>query len=188
MALRPEDDLGNLPKISEIEVSDGLAGNLQTIDVMKKVAQNRSGHPLIRKLALNIIQGIPSNHFADESLAIGDYVKNKVRYARDPLLIEYLQDPVDLVKQIQSGGVAQGDCDDMALFIATLLLAVGHEPYFRAVRYTDPVGNYNHIYVVDYDRNGHDGPRERIVLDAIIKDQPIGTELNHSNGQEYAVA
>lgn len=154
---------------------------------MKKVARLRASDPLLRKLALNILAqyGVRSHHFVDEALAIGEYVKNKVRYVRDPDNVEYLQDPVDLVKQIQSN-TAQGDCDDMALLVATLLLSIGHQPLFRAVRYEQPLGNFNHIYVVDYDKNPY-GKEQRIVLDAILKDREIGSEVPHISGEEYPV-
>lgn len=155
--------------------------------MMRKIARVRSSDPLSRKLALNILAqyGVRSHHFVDESLAIGDYVKNKVRYVRDPENVEYLQDPLDLIKQIQAG-TAQGDCDDMALLIATLLLSVGHQPLFRAVRYEQPLGNFNHIYVVDYDKNPY-GQRERIVLDAILKDREIGSEVQSLSGEEFPI-
>lgn len=154
---------------------------------MKKVARQRAGHPLIRRLATSILNyyEVPSQHYADEAMAIGDYVKEKVRYVRDPDGIEYLQDPVDLVEHIKQGQ-ASGDCDDMSLLIATLLLSVGHVPSFRAVRYRDYAGHYNHIYVVDYEKNWG-GPRQRIVLDAIMKDRPIGFEVPHQSGDEYLV-
>lgn len=166
------------------QVSDGEKGNRETVDLMKKVARLRSGHPLVRKLALNILNynGIPSNHYVDEALAIGDFVKKNVRYVRDPDNIEYLQDPENLIKDIQKGE-AQGDCDDMALLIASLLLSIGHQPFFRCVRYRSNSGNFNHIYVVDYERNKK-GPRIRVVLDAIMKDHPIGYEVPHQSGDE----
>lgn len=154
---------------------------------MKKIAREKSGDPTIRRLALNILHdyGVGSMQYIDEALAIGDYVKNKVRYVRDPDGIEYLQDPLDLVKHVQQG-IAQGDCDDMALFAATLLLSVGHQPFFRAVRYYEPVGNYNHIYVIVYEKNMY-GKKERVVLDCILKDKPIGFEIGHSTGEEFEV-
>src|SRR5271155_1299851 len=97
MGSEPEQDLGNLPKIQESEVGEGLGGNIQTIKFMKGTARVRANDPLIRKLALNILDyyGVASNYFIDESMAVGDYVKNKVRYVRDPLDVEYLADPID---------------------------------------------------------------------------------------------
>ncbi len=156
---------------------------------MKKIARQRSGDPTIRRLALNILQQaqIPSHHFVDEALAIGDYVKRKVRYVRDPNNIEYLQDPIDLVKHIQNN-TAQGDCDDMALLTSALLMSIGHQPFFRAVRYTNSFAgnNYNHIYTVVYERNPY-GQKQRVVLDCILKNKPIGFEVKHMSGDEYPV-
>lgn len=185
--MAPEHRLGNLPKIQEQNIGNGLKGNLQTISFMKKVARKQSGDPTIRRLALNILEdyGVGSMQYVDEAMAIGDYVKNKVRYVRDPDGIEYLQDPKDLVGQIQKG-LAQGDCDDMSLLTATLLLSIGHRPFFRAVRYHEPIGNYNHIYVVVYENNMY-GKKQRIVLDCILKDKPIGFEIGHNTGEEYEV-
>lgn len=180
-------NVGRLPQVSEVEISNGLNGNLETIEYMKKVARIRSGHPLVRKLALKILNdyGVESHRFADEALAIGDFVKRHVRYVRDPEDIEYLQDPVDLIKQMQNGS-ARGDCDDQSLLAACLLLSIGAQPFFRAVRYESVFGNYNHIYVVVYDQNGK-GERQRVVLDCILKDRMIGSEVNHASGDEFAV-
>lgn len=175
-------------KISETDISDGVQGNIQTIDMMKKVARLHAGNPSLRKLAINILQEyqIPSNYFINESLAIGDYVKNNVRYVRDPDNIEQLQDPLGMLRDIQLRA-ATGDCDDMALFTAALLLTIGHQPFFRAIRYEEPFGNFNHIYVVDYEKNPYQTEKTRVVLDCILKDKPIGFEINHINGEEFPV-
>lgn len=182
----PEHNLGLLPQVAETTISDNVSGNHETIKFMKKIARLRASDPLIRKLALNILHqyGVKSHHFVDEAVSIGQYVQKKVRYVRDPDNVEYLQDPLDLVKHIQMG-TAQGDCDDMALLTATLLLSVGHQPYFRAVRYEQPYGTFNHIYVVCYERNMR-SEKMRVVLDCIL-DSPIGTEVRHVNGEEYEV-
>lgn len=155
--------------------------------MMKKVARRESGSPLVRRLALNILNfyQVPSHHYIDEALAIGDYVKKNVRYVRDPDGIEYLQSPKDLIEQMQKG-TAQGDCDDMSLLTATLLLAIGHQPLFRAVRYSQSFGNYNHIYVIDYEKN-KGSAQTRVVLDCILKDKVIGSEVKHVNGEDYPV-
>jgi hypothetical protein len=156
---------------------------------MKKVARLRAGDPTLRKLAENIVLQVPSNDFIGEALAIGAYVQAKVRYLRDPDDIEYLQDPIDLIQKMQNGN-AQGDCDDMALFTATLLLSIGHQPFYRAVRYNGVLGPYNHIYVVVYDRDmstSPAGPETRVVLDCILKNKEIGTEVSQASGDEFQV-
>lgn len=154
---------------------------------MRRVAHQRKGHPIVRELALSILhhKNIDSHNYASEALAIGQYVLNKVRYVRDVAGMEQLHDPLTLIDQLQRG-TAQGDCDDMSLLVATLLLSVGHKPRFRIVRYRGQSGPYQHIYVVVYEKNRGQNVK-RIVLDAILKNKPIGTEVRHSDGKEIKI-
>ena len=187
LRLTPEMMIGELPEHNEESIRGGVGGNYDTVKVMKRVARERAGHPLVRQLAAQIVmsRGIPSMHYLDESKVIGEYVWSKVRYLRDPLEHEYLQDPLKMITDIQNGR-AQGDCDDMALLVATLLLSIGHRPLFRVVRYKGYLGPYNHIYVVDYETNPGEKSK-RIVLDAIVKARPIGFEVPHVSGEELEI-
>lgn len=177
----------NTGKTKNSKLGFGVQGNLDTIEVMKKVARKRATHPKVRELALRILEshGVQSQNYIDEALAIGRYVKAKVRYVRDINGVEQLHDPLTLIDQIQKG-MAHGDCDDMSLLIATLLLSIGHQPYFRIVRYKAGVGSFQHIYIVVYENNWHE-KKKRIVLDAILKREPIGTEVKHISGREIKV-
>lgn len=180
--------MGREPVKSQIHpLINGLAGNLQTVAFMKKIAREKAGDPRIQRFARLIVlrAGVPSHAYADEALAIGEFVQAHMRYSRDPDGIEQLQDPCLMMDDIEEG-IAQGDCDDMALMIVTLLLAIGHNPFFRVVRYSDQAQSYEHIYVVDYEGNQSEKV-QRIVLDAIVKDQPMGYELPHTSGDEIAV-
>jgi len=171
-----------------MSILDGLPGNMQTVSFMRKIAKERAGHPVVRAFATKILQiyGTQDHNYKDEALNIGEFVQKHVRYVRDPRDHELLQDPVMMIEQIEKHGFTSGDCDDMALLIATLLLSVGHNPKFRTVRYQNLSGNYNHIYIVVYDRN-YPGPVERIVLDAILKDRVIGSEIEHKSGDEHTI-
>ncbi len=157
---------------------------------MKKVARIRSSHPLVRKFAISILHyfNVPSNAFIEESRAIGEYIKDRVRYVRDPDGVEYLQDPVQMILDLKSPtGMPHGDCDDMALLVATMLLSIGHYPKFKAIRYSEEDKNYNHIYVVDHDSNLDFKTQGTLVIDCIFKDRPIGYEVNYSSGMEYEI-
>lgn len=179
-----------VPKHKELKTAPGRKGNLITIERMKGLARARHGHPKIRELAKNITiyDKIPSMCYADEAKAIARYVQKNVRYLRDANGIEQIYDPLTLLDQMMRG-VAAADCDDMALLIATLLLSIGCQPYFRAVRYQSKNKKhpYNHIYTVVYEKNLSDRDLRRISLDAIIKHKPIGFEVPHVSGDEFRV-
>lgn len=173
-----------VPQNVVIKLPNGADGNLMTVEFMKKVARERSKSPLVRQLACNILKQyrVPSMHYAQEALAIGDWVKKNFRYVRDTRGVETLQDPLTMIDHIQRGN-GQGDCDDHALLIATLLLSIGHSPRFRVVKYNRYANSYAHIYVVSYERDKK-SPVKRVVLDAIMKTKPTGFEVPHQEGKE----
>jgi hypothetical protein len=188
LRLPPEWQIGNLPEVDSRKLPSGSLGNLQTVEKMRQVARSRAGHPLIRRLAISILQGaqVPSMHYLTEAKAIGQYVQDRVQYGMDATGFEQVHDPLYMVEEIQAGR-ARFDCDDQALLAATLLLSVGHDPFFRVVRYSSWFGPYNHIYVVDYVKN-LGKPETRFVIDPIIKWKPIGFEVPHKSGKEIRVA
>ena len=186
ISIPPEWRIGDLPSVKEGDLPSGAAGNMATVNFMVKIARERAGSQKVRALATAIVNGVKSMHYLDESRAIGEYVQRNVRYVRDPSGIERLTDPDLMIEEIQTGR-AQGDCDDMALLVASLLLSIGHDPFFRVVRYKGWWGPFNHIYVVDYEKNVMDRAASRIVLDAIVKIRPIGFEVPHSSGKEIPV-
>ena len=175
---QPHQDLGNLSKAIKKPLAYGARGNLKTVDYMKKIARKVNGHPIVRQLAENILRYYNINDmcYYDEAIAIADYVKNNVRYVRDPKGIEMLTDPLTMIDKIKQEK-AFGDCDDMSLLIATLLLSIGHSPKYAIVKYKKDLKSFQHIYVVNYTRNHGDNKTRRIALDAIVKQYPIGFEV-----------
>jgi len=169
------------------EIGDYENGNYQTVDVMRRVARQWAAEPVVRQLALKIIDEarIKSHNFNDEVVALARFVQQYVRYVRDPNGVEQLHSPGYMIRQI-SEGTAQGDCDDQALLLATLLLSIGAQPYFAIVRYRSDSGPFNHIYVVTYEKNWT-GHKTRLALDTIIKDRSIGFEVPHRSIEEIPV-
>ena len=62
-----------------------------------------------------------------------------MRYIKDINGVETLADPLQVVRQ------GQGDCDDKATLIATLLESIGHPTRFVAVGFN--AGELSHVYV-----------------------------------------
>jgi len=186
LKLDPIHDLGEIPDTKLSTLPNGVAGNLATVDFMIQMARERSRHPLVRELALRILQHyrVKSQDYYNEARAIGDYIHKNVRYVRDIHNVETVHDPLTLIDQMIKGK-AQGDCDDMALLIAALLLSIGHQPYFAIVKYIEGE-TYQHIYTVVYEKNHNTQPK-RLVLDAILKRKPIGSEVNYKDIREIKV-
>lgn len=173
--------------MKQVTIAEGKQGNLQTAKAMSQIAHQFKGHPEVRALALSVLNsyGVKSHDYLSEAVALAKYVQQNVRYVRDTLGIEQLHSPVLMINDIKRG-IAQGDCDDMSLLLATLLLSVGVQPYFRMVRYKSNFGPFNHIYVVVKEKNKNTG-RSRVVMDCIVKDKGIGYEVPHKSGEEVPV-
>lgn len=172
-------------EVTSADVGRGEEANRETVEVMKRIVKDRSRHPIVRTLALKIVHPLASHAYLDEARAIAEFVQKRVRYVRDALSVEQLHDPLMMIDQIERG-VAQGDCDDMALLIATLIASIGGLPLFRIVKYRPDSPSFAHIYVVTYTKNGRAKP-ERLVMDAIMKDKPIGFEVQHKYGEEISL-
>jgi hypothetical protein len=184
----PEHLIGsNIPEVKNIKLSNGVAGNMDAIEFMSNLAIERSKHPVVRSLALRIIEqyNVGSNDYINEALALGDWVKKKTHYRRDITGVETIHDPLTMIDMIKRNQ-AHLDCDDQATLLVSLLLSIGHQPFFRVVRYKPSSKSYNHIYVVVYEKN-HNTKRQRVVLDPILKRKPIGFEVKHASGKEIKV-
>lgn len=177
----------DVPQVIMQPLSGGISGNYETVTYMQNIAHKWKANPLVRALATEAVKDLPSHEYAAEARAVGEFVQKRVRYVQDPLGVEQLTMPDTMSDQILRNGSTQGDCDDQSLLTATMLLALGHEPRYRLARYHGTSGPYNHIYVVDYARDGAYGPKRRIVLDPIVKDKPIGFEIAHESGEEIQV-
>lgn len=168
-------------KVDTHNLPNGAKGNLRTVELMIKIAKQKATDKIVRQLGINILNdaGTQSHNHLDEAIAIGEWVKQNVRYMKDPYGTELLQDPLLMIEKCDKGE-CRGDCDDMALLTATLLISIGIKPYFKIVRWKDMKGSFNHIYCMVFEGN-YKQPKKMFALDCIIKDRPMGTELKSAS-------
>jgi len=177
----------DIPRVINTRIGEGYQGNVDTLSYMRRLARMRSTDPRVRSLALKILRqyNTGSHNYINECMAIGDFIKRNVSYVRDIEGVEQLHDPLYMISELERGRAA-GDCDDMSTLIATLLLSIGAAPMYRCVRYNGKNGPFNHVYVVCRDRNGK-SRSQFMVLDAIVKDKPIGYEIPHASHEDFIV-
>lgn len=76
----------------------------------------------VREFALSIAP----DYNNDQISAIYEYAKRNIQYIRDPDSTELFIASWKMIELIEQGKAA-GDCDDMALFCASLLRSIGYE-------------------------------------------------------------
>lgn len=103
--------------------------NAETISEMTRLAQEASVDPRLAVLAKRIVSGVRSKDYVSELRRIYDWVKQNVRYRQDARLVETLHHPIYMLQNPQDGF----DCDDHAMLVAALCMALGHGAAFRTV-------------------------------------------------------
>ncbi len=126
----------------------------------------------IRAMAIDILTraGVPGKDYYGEIVALHNWVRDNIRYTRDPVGQETLSYPEETA--FNSGA---GDCDDMTILEMALLGAVGIESYPVVVGMFP--NHYSHVYLHAKVPAGKGRNAGKIIpLDPIMKDWPAGRE------------
>lgn len=113
-------------------------GVAHSIDEMLKAVRGPRGAlaPAVRFMAEAIVREVAPKDYLSEALAIRYFVNARVPYLRDPLTVEWLRDPVALVEEIKAKGIVRADCDEIAMLVASLWMAVGNRADFATVGFS----------------------------------------------------
>ena len=118
------------------EIPDGFAGSLATLSAMRKIVLQFRHDPRIKSFALKLTAGCDEGR--DEVEAIFYYVRDRFVYVPDPDEFEMIAWPTTLLK------IGQGDCDDKAILLNSLLESIGYKTRFKAIGY-EP-GVLSHVF------------------------------------------
>lgn len=127
-----------LPQTLQL-IPDGAAGIRATLKVMAKLSREQSVSPLIRQFTQKLVQERQQKDRIGEIRTIGEFVRDCIRYVRDPIGTELVQAPEATMK-LQSG-----DCDDKATLAAAMLQSVGHPVRFVAIGFAP--GQFSHVFL-----------------------------------------
>lgn len=145
----------------------GERGTRATLELMRQLADAGSREMRVREQAIGIVRRarVQPHDFDGELRALFAWVRDRVRYTRDPAGFEGLQSPARTLTWLA------GDCDDMAVLLVAMLRAIGHRARlsFRAIG-TDArnPAKFSHVYVV-----ARHGGRE-VALDPTVPGTPLG--------------
>jgi hypothetical protein len=141
--MRALDILSSIVPESNYDVSAVVGENIGIDDrlgmMIGQVMDSRSKQ-FVYKIVGKILRNIPERDWDGEVAAIFNWVRNNIRYTRDPLGVELFRTP----RAAYSDGI--GDCDDMSIILVALLRAVGYICRFRVIGFEK--GSYSHVYVV----------------------------------------
>ena len=134
--------MGDVAPIARLTtVSDGVPGTVATLKEMRRFAREAVRDPKqkIRTLALDIVSGLPPRSRVLEVKNLHQFVRDEIRYVRDPVGLELVSTPARTLE------TRQGDCDDKSTLLAALLESIGHPARYKAIGLNG--GPFSHVYV-----------------------------------------
>jgi hypothetical protein len=157
-----------IPRTEEY-IGTGDDAIYRTVDKMKNIISQSSKNPYVREWASNIVGRVEVNDKQGEARAIFNFVRDRVRYTKDPLGFEYIQTPVVLLESISQGDRPMGDCDDMTVLSLSLLKSIGFNVAIKVVSFRENK-KFGHVYGLV--QIGH----EWVPFDCVRPDQEMGWE------------
>ena len=119
----------------------GDAGVSQTVAKMRDLIDQSLRDPAIIRLATDIVRNVPPHDDMGEATAIYDWVQANIRFTKDPIGKEKLYPPTELLN------IRAGDCDDITMLMAALLMAIGINARAITVSASDEdPSQFSHIY------------------------------------------
>lgn len=106
---------------------------MQTLYMMKTLVNKSFLHPWIRERAGGLALPCQRNKQC-EAKTLSDFVRHNLNYMADPYGVESIHDPVTWIEsRLREGQAVYADCDDMVIYLATLLKSIGHAPSFKVI-------------------------------------------------------
>lgn len=113
----------------------------ETLRVMRSMvrAAVRDPSQRVRETALHLVADHGERKWLSEISALHSFVRDQIRYVRDPVGLESVATPDKTMDY------RQGDCDDKSTLLAALLESIGHPARFVAVGFNGQP--FSHVYV-----------------------------------------
>ncbi len=165
-----------LPKGHErVVIEGGARGTEQTITLMQKMVNAYKRNDDIRALAGKIIKDAEPKNYLDYAKRLYQWVRDNIKYAYDPHLVEYIESPLRVLKN------RIGDCDSQDMLLASLFENLGLKAQFVTIMADDTRPNeFTHVYTrVFIPKYGW------IVADPIMHKKYFGWEPPYPNGKRY---
>ena len=174
-----------IPRTEEY-IGTGDQAIYNTVEKMKSIINTSARNPYVREWAQKAVAQVDVNDKKGEASAIHRFVRDHVRYTKDPLGFEYLQTPPTLLEDIRmnrdgKGDRPIGDCDDMTLLSLSLLKSIGFNVAIKVVSFTESK-RFGHVYGLV--QIGYDW----IPIDCVRPEKHLGWESQgHTRAMETIV-
>lgn len=155
-------------QLREQYISDDNRGIARTVQAILTHIRSATSQTAVMPLAHFMTTSLPGGiGRSSYSRAVSAYwiVRSTVIFSDDAPGREELKTPAYLLHEIERQGYATGDCDDMAIFLGSLLVGL-RVPFSLVLISRNQEGVYDHIYIIAETERG------RLALDPSVPEYP----------------
>jgi hypothetical protein len=132
------------PRVFQLKIPSGFGGTQETASRMCALIVEGAKDFYVRQKAIDILLAarVPAKDYLGEIRALFEWVRDRVRYTRDPFRVEVLHSARKLAE------LRAGDCDDKTILLGAMLESVGH-PVRLVLTGPDPRRPrlFSHVYL-----------------------------------------
>jgi transglutaminase-like putative cysteine protease len=107
-----------------------------TLELMAKFCRQAMKSAAIVRYANEIIEANRPRDLVGQIETIRLFLESWFRFVNNPIGVQRIRTPLDMIRDIETRGLVMGACDDAAVLAATLGMANGIEARFRAVAFS----------------------------------------------------
>lgn len=123
------------PQRISLELTNGRPDAEQIVSALARLAIAYGKGECVTAFAKCLIEDVTeSNDLQALFSAVATFVLENVVYVPDPIGAEYVRSPVQLLRDYEAQGQAQGDCDDHVLLANSLFNALGFKTRVVALK------------------------------------------------------
>lgn len=158
----------------------GDAGIEQTIRLMIDFVRKYKDNPDIKAIVENVTYSGDCQEKFKNIKRIFQFVVERMHYVADPNNVELVKS----AKHTLLGESRYGDCDDLSVAVATLLMAKGYKVWFRTVAWKKETGKaFTHVYLMVLLPCG----KLAMPLDPTMKMQGFGNEVRYHRKKDWRI-
>ena len=125
--------------VGYLSIAEGKEGIRQTLLLMAQIVRRYKANPVVLQKARELTSGLRQKDYYAEIRALHEFVRDQIRYVKDPVGVETIATPDQTLR------IGQGDCDDKSVLVASMLESLGHDCRFVAVGFSP--GEFTHVLV-----------------------------------------
>ena len=127
----------------DVPYDPSIPEEVQTVATLNYLVKVFSSDPKVIEFTRKLLTSRRNNDHKQNFEDIAKFINDSFTYVADPIHVEYVVSPTIMLKDWATNGKMNGDCDDVCLLMASMLVSVGIDTHVVAVKANSEY--FNHV-------------------------------------------